>query len=391
MRVKPAAPARVVWEEGMFLAPHHFQAQRRHFEEGVARVLDALFPFAWGVSAVAVDAEALANGTLALAHARGVLPDGTPFHLPEADLPPPPLALDEHFAPTGDAQTVYLVLPPWRRDAPNVDDAEGEAGVGADGGPPFGGADPFGGAPHENGGAPGAPRYVAVVRTVVDEASGRDAAPIRFASRTSGWRSTARCPTAGGAAGGAGAARRRRPLRGRPGLRAAVPHLRRERAPRRAAPRPRRDARGQGRGARGDAGAGRAGGARGRPGPSAYVGNEVATRWLLHAVRSAEAPLRHLAAVGHAHPERLWGEVSRLAGALCTFSLGTQPRDLPAYAHDDLAGCFGALERHVRAHLDAVVAPSAVVVPLARPRPCSTRRRWRTGAASSPARGGSSA
>jgi type VI secretion system protein ImpJ len=100
--------------------------------------------------------------------------------------------------------------------------------------------------------------------------------------------------------------------------------------------------------------------------PSAYIGNELATRWLLNAVRSAEAPLRHLLAARRVHPERLWTELARLAGALCTFSLTAQPRDLPAYDHEDLGGCFGALERHLRANLDVVVAARAIVVPLAK-------------------------
>jgi type VI secretion system protein ImpJ len=100
--------------------------------------------------------------------------------------------------------------------------------------------------------------------------------------------------------------------------------------------------------------------------PAAYIGNELATRWLLHAVRSAETPLRHLLATRRAHPERLWAELARLSGALCTFSLTTQARELPTYAHDDLGGCFGALERHLRTHLDVVVAAKAVVVPLPR-------------------------
>jgi type VI secretion system protein ImpJ len=365
MRVKPAAPARVVWEEGMFLAPHHFQAQRRHFEEGVARVLDALFPFAWGVATVAVDAEALANGMLALAQASGVFPDGTPFHLPEADLPPPPVALDEHFSPAADAHTVYLVLPAWRRDAPNVDGADADAEVA----PRLLGADAFGAAPHANGGAPAPPRYVAVVRTVVDEASGRDASPIRFAAKNLRLVLEGAVPDGGVALP---VARVRRDAAGRFAVDAdyVPPCLTFAASDRLVAL------------LRGLVGMLEAKGAAlaatlapvpaaGGPaaGPSAYVGNEVATRWMLHAVRSAEAPLRHLAAVGHAHPERLWTEVARLAGALCTFALGVEPRDLPAYAHDDLAGCFGALERHVRAQLDAVVAPSAVVVPLARATP----------------------
>lgn len=370
MHVKPAAlAARVVWEEGMFLAPHHFQAQRRHFEDGVARVVEALFPFAWGVTAAAIDGEALANGTLALAHASGILPDGTPFHLPEADLPPPPLTLAEHFAPTRDAHTVYLVLPPWRRDAPNVDGAEADDAGGPhlfDLGAPFGGAT-NGGA--TNGGAPERARFVAVTRTVVDEASGRDAAPIRFAAKT------LRLALDGEVPEGAVAlavARVRRDGAGRFVVDDAyVPPCLTYAASDRLT--------GLLRGlvgmleAKGTALAATLAtapaGAPGAAGPSAYVGNELATRWLLHAVRSAEAPLRHLAAVRHAHPERLWAELVRLAGALCTFSLGTQPRDLPAYAHDDLAGCFGALERHVRTHLDTIVAASALVIPLARTSP----------------------
>jgi type VI secretion system protein ImpJ len=100
--------------------------------------------------------------------------------------------------------------------------------------------------------------------------------------------------------------------------------------------------------------------------PVAYVGNELATRWLLHAVRSAEAPLRHMLATRRAHPERLWVELSRLSGALCTFSLTTQSRDLPLYTHDDLGSCFAALERHLSSHLDVVVAAKAVVIPLPR-------------------------
>jgi type VI secretion system protein ImpJ len=121
---------------------------------------------------------------------------------------------------------------------------------------------------------------------------------------------------------------------------------------------------------------------------SAYAGNEVATRWMLHAVRSAEAPLRHLLATRGAHPERLWVELSRLAGALCTFSLTAQARDLPTYDHDDLTGCFAALEGHLREHLDVVVAARALVQPLTRasevlwtapvpdPRAFEPRARW---------------
>ena len=345
----------------MYLAPHHFQAQRRHVEDSLAGAIAALFPFAWGVSSIALDTEALANGTLALARARGILPDGTPFNVPDADAPPAPLALAAHFAPAHDAQIVYLVLPNWRRDGANV------ALDGADeGGPATNGAAQHG-ASHDDASFGGPPRYVAVARDVVDEASGRDAAPIRFAAKHLTLALDDALPDD---AVQLPIARLRRDGAGRFVADEAFvpPALTYSASPRlvallggvvdmldakgaalaatlpQPAPGPTPDA----------------------ASPSAYAGNEVATRWLLHAVRSAEAPLRHLQAVQHVHPEHLWRELSRLAGALCTFSLTTNPRDLPVYAHDDLGASFGALERHLRTHLDVVVSSSAVVVPLAR-------------------------
>ena len=50
MRPMPHLPARVVWEEGMYLAPQHFQAQGRHVEQAIAHAVDVLFPYAWGVA-----------------------------------------------------------------------------------------------------------------------------------------------------------------------------------------------------------------------------------------------------------------------------------------------------------------------------------------------------
>jgi type VI secretion system protein ImpJ len=64
------------------------------------------------------------------------------------------------------------------------------------------------------------------------------------------------------------------------------------------------------------------------------------------------------------HPERLYAELARLAGALCTFSLDTHPRTLPAYDHDHPEACFDALDRHVRANLDVVAPTGRSTIPL---------------------------
>jgi len=46
------------------------------------------------------DAEALRNGTLSLLHARGILPDGLAFHMPECDPLPPARNISDLFPPT---------------------------------------------------------------------------------------------------------------------------------------------------------------------------------------------------------------------------------------------------------------------------------------------------
>ena len=329
----------------MHLAPQHFQAQRRYQEDQSTRTLDLLFPFAYGLSSVALDAEALQNGTLALVHARGVLPDGTVFHTPDADPSPPPSALAERFSPTRDAHVVLLALPRWRTDAANVDHLDGDADARA----PFdANATPL--------------RFQAVEELVIDESTGADPMRVRFAARnlrlllddelTDEFVSMP-------------IGRIRRDGRGQfqvdgdfipPVLQLSACDALLELTRRTVSL---LDAKGSALSATvTSAPSGAAGGA------AAYVGNELATRWLLHAVRSADAPLRHLLLTRRAHPERLFLEMSRLAGALSTFAMGGHPRELPIYDHDHLTEVFAALEGKLRAHLDVVISARAIVVPL---------------------------
>ena len=79
----------VVWSEGMHLAQHHFQAQGRYFEELTEYALSSLFFQPYGLVRCELDGDALLNGSAALTHARGIMPDGLPFHFPE-DAPPAP-------------------------------------------------------------------------------------------------------------------------------------------------------------------------------------------------------------------------------------------------------------------------------------------------------------
>ncbi len=109
---------RVVWSEGMFLQPQHFQQQQRHLEHLVEGRCAALAPFGWGLSVLRLDEGQLSAGKIALAEARGIFPDGTPFSLPDQDLPPPALDIPENVHQL----TLYLGLPIRRENLPEVAD-----------------------------------------------------------------------------------------------------------------------------------------------------------------------------------------------------------------------------------------------------------------------------
>ena len=112
--------SRVLWTEGMFLRPHHFQQHDRWLEHFVETRGGALRNHPWGFTELRLDKELLALGKLAVRQARGVFPDGTPFDVADTDDPPPPLDLDQ----TVRDQVLYLCLPARRAGAPEYDRGE---------------------------------------------------------------------------------------------------------------------------------------------------------------------------------------------------------------------------------------------------------------------------
>ncbi len=81
---------RVVWSEGMFLGPQHFQQQDRFILSTLSKLNACSDPFPYGFSELTIDTTALAEGKFALSSASGIFPDGTPFSIPsEGELPAP--------------------------------------------------------------------------------------------------------------------------------------------------------------------------------------------------------------------------------------------------------------------------------------------------------------
>jgi len=118
--------SKVVWSEGMYIGPHHFQGQNRYFENLVQFVASSLWFAPYGVTGVELDAEALHNGTASLLHACGIFPDGLPFNMPETDVLPEPRSIVDLFPPGRDSVTVLLGVPPQKPQGLNcaLDEAE---------------------------------------------------------------------------------------------------------------------------------------------------------------------------------------------------------------------------------------------------------------------------
>jgi len=105
---------KVVWFEGMFLRPQHFQQQDRYTERLVRERAAGLVPYGWGLRNLRIDTAQLETGRFALREAAGLFDDGTPFAAPLLDPLPPALDLTE--AATG--KRVFLAVPERRATAP---------------------------------------------------------------------------------------------------------------------------------------------------------------------------------------------------------------------------------------------------------------------------------
>ncbi len=334
--------SKVVWHEGMYLGPHHFQVQSQSFEDLVHFSTSSLWFAPYGVVSCKLDPDALQNGMLSLVHARGLFPDGLAFQMPDADAVPPVLDINNLFSATRESLMVLLAVPARRPEGPNCAlDSEP---------------------------SPMDLRYQAEMLTLPDENTGRDEKQIqvgrkniRFAVETQDNQGLVTLPIARVLRDGSGrfmydatfippclqisASERLLVI-----AKTLVDILDEKSA---SLSRARRAT------------------AQGRAG---YSSDEIASFWFVHTVNESLSVLRHLSQSERGHPEQLYMEMSRLAGALCTFGLDSHPESLPAYNHDDLEKCFGPLNQHIRAHLELVVPSNCVQIPLV-----SAGRNFRNG------------
>ncbi|MGA9245859.1 MAG: type VI secretion system baseplate subunit TssK [Silvibacterium sp.] len=324
--------SRVVWSEGMYLGPHHFQTQSRYFEDSIAFLAASLWLEPWGLLHAELDQKAIRNGNAVLLHASGIFPDGLTFELPNSDPPPPTRNLLEVFPSTDAVLPLYLAVPS-RRDNGFDCDLSTTA----------------------NGGANGV-RFSRMQRTLRDETNGIDEREIELGQKNIRLVTEAELT--------------------QDMLSISIAHVLRDgrghlvydedfipTCLRLSASEPlmllikrlietigeksgtiARSARRHGRFEAGTAAL------------------DVANYWFLHALHNSIPPLQHLSTTRHAHPEDLFIELSRLAGALCTFAVDSDPRQLPSYDHRNPGPAFRALDAHIRRHLEIVVPSNTVTL-----------------------------
>jgi type VI secretion system protein ImpJ len=112
--------SRVVWKEGTFLRPHHFQQQDRYVESLIEARAQRLRPYPWGLAALRYDRDFLLQGKLRITECRGIFPDGTPFSIPDHDDEPQILDLPAQTT----EQLVYLTLPARRDGGDSFTDSD---------------------------------------------------------------------------------------------------------------------------------------------------------------------------------------------------------------------------------------------------------------------------
>jgi type VI secretion system protein ImpJ len=316
----------------MYLGPHHFQAQSRYFEDASRFVTQSLRYEAYGFTGFGLDVEALRNGVVGVMHARGLFADGLPFNLPECDPAPEARPIGGLFPPTRDFLLVSLAIPRRKPAGQNC----GEPG--SDG---------------------ASSRFTAVPVSISDENTGQDEKTVQLGRKnirlvfdTESLEDFEALPIA----------RIKRDTSGRfifdstfippcvsinasetllMTLRRLVEILEEKSSTL----------------------------LRGTPGRGSFQAGmsarDVASFWFLHAINAGLGPLRHIFLSKHGHPEELFQEMSRLAGALCTFGMDSHPRTLPVYDHNHLDLCFQELDAHIRRHLEIMLPSQAISIPLA--------------------------
>lgn len=100
-----------------------------------------------------------------------------------------------------------------------------------------------------------------------------------------------------------------------------------------------------------------------------FRSSDLVSFWLVNALNTAYATLNHLFSNADVHPERLYCEFLRLIGSLLTFTHEYEVDQLPNYQHHQLKQCFGEIDTILRDLLDTIISQQYMSIPLKETRP----------------------
>ncbi len=315
-------PAKILWSEGLFLRPQHFQQQDRYHEARMHATALAAQPLLWGVQSVEWDHAALANGKLRLLSLRAIFREGELFDAPSSDPLPP--AIDLGAMPAELQEIVFHAAMP-SQESDRFQQAERET------------ADLFSDA------LPAGLTYLRrQVRLLsgLDPRGAYDSFPIlrlrRMVSGSFEIDASFMPPSIS--------------IEATPRLKLLLDQLM-------------------------DALQAKASALQGHMRePSRNViefrSGDVSSFWLLHTVSTSAASLLHLLRHPCLHPERLYQAMLGLAGGLMTYSRLVHLGNLPAYDHAAPGPSFLQLDGLIRDLLDTVISARYFSIALREEKPC---------------------
>ncbi len=114
-----AISPKILWQEGMFLSPQHFQAWEHHWHDRLCNAIRSVSPYCFGVSGIRIDEDELAAGSFLLSACEGIMPDGLAFQIPQADPTPALREIGNRFPPSQERLEVFLCIQAHKADSAN--------------------------------------------------------------------------------------------------------------------------------------------------------------------------------------------------------------------------------------------------------------------------------
>lgn len=325
-----SSPAKVLWGEGLFLRPQHFQQQDRYHDNRLHDVARSIHPYCWGVRSVKIDKEALLHNKLRVLELSLIFQDGESYNAPDDDIPPDDVDLSDLIL-TGDCVSFHVCLPMLNSLGGNFSASDDRRS---------------------------AVRYQQVNRETADLYTQAAHAEISYLKKSarliadSEPRSSfvhfpllrVKKTATGGFELDSTFVPPSLSLRSAPTLFLQLRRLM-------------------------DALQAKVNALQGHHRePSKNViefgSGDISSFWLLHIANTAFAALTHYFHHPALHPERLYEQLLSIAGGLMTFSKTYSLADLPPYQHNDPGPCFSKLNAIIRELLETVISTRYFSIPL---------------------------